>query len=515
MTNRPDQLLVEYNPGIDPDPCSESAHRRAHQAIEKAITILNSAKNAFVSYGKAQENWRANGGEPRVLCKHCDRDGTNETGDTFWIYLLDPNRNHDRPTGYGPGAAGDFGGHPNVNQHAVIGYRIGLSADGTKDVMVAVTVTPDMRIGTTVGSVEDDYRNYKPGWALMDGEENSVDNGGSGYDKMLWVANGDKYKFAGAGGGFTNGVFTKAGAPDGNIIDPGPHTHTQPTEHPHAHQVAPRATGGGSREVDIDVEGNSIGVGRVDDGDCTTGAKVIEEGVNNCEADTDLPHSNTGATDTEPKHFYEWKLERIDNSMEGLANQATSEVTYSPVTANDDDAYWSTDAAPDVDPPDNWAGTALIVGDSAGDSAHTYILFRGLAIPAGATINTAYLRLQANATAVLTDDMVIRIKAVDADDVQSSELDTAAECDAISKTTAFVDWTISTGEWAVDTDYLSPSITAVIQEVVDRGGWAANQAIAITLLHQSSAGSETVQAKSANHADNNPTPLQRLEVSWH
>ena len=501
-SQRPDQLLREFQNDINPRPCSEAEQEKNWRAVDRALTLLNHAKNAFVSYAKAQANWENNDDVYRVSCKQCDRDGTNETGAAFYVYLLDPTLRHDLPTGYNPNTADsgfDPGGHPNVNQHAVIGYRQGLSADGTKDVMVAVTAYPDAPIGTMFWFLGDDYRDYKPGWALMDGEENHGDNGGSGYDMMNWVANGNKYLFDGTGGNYPDGLFAKAGAPDGLTYGDPNHKHTQDTEHPHTHKINNRITGGG-HDIEDGGGGDVVSVGRVDAGDCLTGAKVIVDGPpSTCEADHDMDHLDTGYAEGEPEHMYFWPMERINNSVEGLVNQATSDETYTP-GASGGDAYWSSSAGPTDD-------TTLTAGHyTATGSWHFFVRFPNVQIPQGAIINQAYLRLQAHETQSGTINL--KVHAVDEDDVVLTDLDTYAECEA-ADVTAGIDWDVT--EWTADTDYLSPLITAAIQTVVNRENWASGNAIVLMVKDDSSATNQHVVAKSSN-ADNT---LQRLEVAWH
>lgn len=63
--------------------------------------------HAFVGdrYAKAQSDWEANGtyggGNPRVQCKLCDWDGSNEQGDDFWVYCP---RDRKGTVGWSPGA---------------------------------------------------------------------------------------------------------------------------------------------------------------------------------------------------------------------------------------------------------------------------------------------------------------------------------------------------------------------------------------------------------------------------
>jgi len=507
----PPQLLVEFAPGIASEPCSEAEHQRAHRRIKRAVDILNNAKNAFVSYARCQENWEYNGGNPRVKARHCDRDGTNEDTTDFWIYLLDPTRiiTTAQPTGYDADASNLTtylpGGDPNVTQYSVIGYRQGLSQDGTEDVMVCVSDVMDAPIMTTTGYVGDDYRNYKPGWALMDGEENHPDNGGTGYNKMGdWVSSGKKATFESAGTGSTDdGAFTKAGVPDGVEYGDPEHDHAQNTEHPHIHQIATYATT--SKELVI-VDGTTTEAsswtmdGKINDGDCTTGPQ--EDG--NCGNDITLSHNNTETTSAEPKHLYEWPMERLNNSMEGIANQATDEDT-STMDAGSNDAFWVTGT---TDPDD--AQDYLVAGALAGGAYNIWLRFTGVNIPQGSTINWARLRVEALSTIVTTGTVNLKISAIDADAVGTGDIDTWTECDNATLTTAQVDWDIAAPGLTADGQYVSPDISSVIQEMLDRG--TTPFTIVIMIKDDGTAGaSDRVSLKSYDEGTFHP----RLEMGWH
>jgi len=101
--------------------------------------------------------------------------------------------------------------------------------------------------------------------------------------------------------------------------------------------------------------------------------------------------------------------------------------------------------------------------------------FQTVPIPQGATITTAYLTFRAKISTTV-DDVNTRIRGEDADDtVTFSDL---TDFDSRPRTTAQVDWD-SIPDWTADTDYDTPEIKTVIQEIVDRAGWASGNSMVL------------------------------------
>ena len=104
--------------------------------------------------------------------------------------------------------------------------------------------------------------------------------------------------------------------------------------------------------------------------------------------------------------------------------------------------------------------------------------FQNVLIPHGAVINSAYLTLRCE-YASSVDTVKSRISAEDVDDADTF----ANSADAFdtrwaARTTARVDWDSIVG-WGLDSDYNSPEIKTVIQEVIDRVGWVSGNDIVI------------------------------------
>jgi len=101
--------------------------------------------------------------------------------------------------------------------------------------------------------------------------------------------------------------------------------------------------------------------------------------------------------------------------------------------------------------------------------------FLNVTIPKNATIDTAYLTLRAYATRTgTTVNSKIRGEAAD----NPVTFSTLADYQGRPKTTAVVNWN-AIPAWTLDTDYNSPEIKTIIQELVNRAGWVSGNALVI------------------------------------
>ncbi len=121
-----------------------------------------------------------------------------------------------------------------------------------------------------------------------------------------------------------------------------------------------------------------------------------------------------------------------------------------------------------------------IVCQNGGNLSGIFMRFPGVAIPRDALILNAWMRLTAGASAGAVDPRV-RVKANDVDDAVAPT--TYAEAEAIrtgGQTAAFVDWTLP--PWTIGDfgpDQQTPNISPVVQEIVDRPGWASGNALMV------------------------------------
>lgn len=98
--------------------------------------------------------------------------------------------------------------------------------------------------------------------------------------------------------------------------------------------------------------------------------------------------------------------------------------------------------------------------------------YTNVTIPAGATIESATTDIYV----ITNDDPNLNIYAEAVDNAVNFSTD--ADVTDRATTTASAQWT----DTAIGTGFItSPDFTAVIQEIVDRGGWASGQSIVLLL----------------------------------
>ncbi|KKL05828.1 hypothetical protein LCGC14_2602140, partial [marine sediment metagenome] len=145
--------------------------------------------------------------------------------------------------------------------------------------------------------------------------------------------------------------------------------------------------------------------------------------------------------------------------------------------------------------------------DSANDDDYTGDA-RFTTVAIADTINVAYLTLTAkqdeSGTIVRTN-----ISAEDADDPGQVTDDT--DFHTRTQTTAVVTWD-SLGSWTTNTEDQSPSIVAVLQEIVDRGGWASGNAINIR-WQDDGADSDALRVSHSYDSDTAKAPKLHIEYT--
>jgi len=160
--------------------------------------------------------------------------------------------------------------------------------------------------------------------------------------------------------------------------------------------------------------------------------------------------------------------------------------------ANDGILYGSTFLATDV----------VAFGKSSGSVVSNYLLFLNATIPVGATITAAKLQYLAKTNQTGTT-VYSRIYGNNVDDATAPT--SAGTYAAKALTTAYVDWD-SVGSWTAGTWYDSPDITTVIQEIVDRVGWASGNDILI--LHKDDGSSDNAVRVARPYEDGSSYPAK-------
>jgi len=182
------------------------------------------------------------------------------------------------------------------------------------------------------------------------------------------------------------------------------------------------------------------------------------------------------------------------------------------VNADNDDACKSYDVTPQF-----FNGVNLLVGYNHSTSFDwsSGMIFRGLNIPQGSTVQAATL---VGTASVSRFHVVVnsRIRAYNADDY-SDNLSSEAKWDAIfpsGVTTATVEWDAIV-TMTLDTEYTSPDISPVIQEVVDRPGWVSGNDIVIFWDdHDGRGDQEVAHLRDIYAHEGDPTKAAKLNITF-
>jgi len=163
----------------------------------------------------------------------------------------------------------------------------------------------------------------------------------------------------------------------------------------------------------------------------------------------------------------------------GCGRLAAATITLT-VSGGNDDATAATSSS------QNWTEDKVICGVYPGASIPYYVgafRFAGVPIPRGTTILNAWLRVQAYLPGTGASAFSICGEAYDS----SSAFNLAPNIGVRALTTAQVAWNIPVA-WEEDGVYTSPNIKTVVQEIVNRSGWAGGNALAIQLRNTASSG---------------------------
>lgn len=117
------------------------------------------------------------------------------------------------------------------------------------------------------------------------------------------------------------------------------------------------------------------------------------------------------------------------------------------------------------------------MGNEAGSVKYAGVRFTTVTIPAGSTINSAAMSVNAQGVENGQPATIhTRVFCEAADDPGAWDT-TTHRIDTATATTAFADWDPSA--WGVGSTVTGPDFASAVQEVIDRGGWASGNAVAI------------------------------------
>jgi len=115
------------------------------------------------------------------------------------------------------------------------------------------------------------------------------------------------------------------------------------------------------------------------------------------------------------------------------------------------------------------------MGNDEGNIDHCFIRFPGVVIPQGVTITSAHIDFSGINYAAIGDLYTdIDIYFEDSDDAIAPT--SGAEFDVLTLTTATVVWSDPSGEKTFEIK-TTPSLVAIVQEIVDRVGWVSGNAM--------------------------------------
>lgn len=156
----------------------------------------------------------------------------------------------------------------------------------------------------------------------------------------------------------------------------------------------------------------------------------------------------------------------------------------------------------------------LLFGNNGGlNKRWQFMRFINVDVPQGAIIDSAYLKLTSYTPAgagTRPEPIIYAEKQPNPATITSSHLTVTSEISTRSRTSSSVQWT-TPGFTTADTEYTSPSIASVIQEIVNQSGWVNGNAINIITDCGVVAGTNYFDTYAY---DGNPSRAAVLEISY-
>lgn len=145
--------------------------------------------------------------------------------------------------------------------------------------------------------------------------------------------------------------------------------------------------------------------------------------------------------------------------------------------------------------------------DGGGDAWDNGIRFYNVTIPKGSTILSAKITFNCQE---VYDDIICNVR------IKGEKVDNAAiftshsDFDGRTRTTEYKDWS-SIPAWLLNTDYDSPDISNVIQEIINRAGWASGNYLVLFIADN---GSNVAAGRYVKSWNSSTTYCARLTVTW-
>ena len=193
----------------------------------------------------------------------------------------------------------------------------------------------------------------------------------------------------------------------------------------------------------------------------------------------------------------------ISSAVADLRIMVTDTITDEEVTfaASSDDAEQENDEIDSLYDDDLDAGWEGAPEDQ--NILTTGMRFRNIPVPAGSVIDSAFITVWSHEDKTAEDVAELSIYG-EATDHAATFTEDALITDRPS-TTATVDWTVAEA-WTLWEPYSTPDLKTIVQEIVDRDGWQAGNAIAFIFAGQNQGPSDLENAREWESYENIADP---------
>jgi hypothetical protein len=156
--------------------------------------------------------------------------------------------------------------------------------------------------------------------------------------------------------------------------------------------------------------------------------------------------------------------------LSSVSEVNTSETTLSDTPGQSTDDIWRTWPGMAY----AWVDTILYIGITGGQTYTDGIRFVTVSVPNGATITRAWITF----VAAGADATAASAKIYIAESDDAATFASGLDFDMRPWSVGFVDWPSPIEPWVLASSYNTPDVTALVQLVVDRPGWVANNDMA-------------------------------------
>ena len=191
---------------------------------------------------------------------------------------------------------------------------------------------------------------------------------------------------------------------------------------------------------------------------------------------------------------------RFYENVDGLIPATTS----IDVDADNRDAMWTGGSRPSTDERLDWASDGILYISNDGDNQDVAFAFQINGPNSGDIINSATLQANMNGQSSNTnEDVLVYGSATDSVTVFNASDVHSVTTHFGATTSANVTWTLTAGTGSKT----SPNLTAILQEIIDRPGWASGNYVAFAITGSPIASNVWKSFESNSHAGTDPATL--------